>query len=701
MLGMRIFKQLVLVGVIVLAGLVSSVSPLTIGSDTTPSRQAQPIFPTATDNQILGFARLENGFQFVDNKTSCSYNDFMSIIGTVNMNNGKLWLQQDLRFDNPTYFINGGTIVGNDFAVELPRAVLPETTAIPATSLLVGGISGFTEVANSNYVGAVQVNSMDWNFNNNYIALGSNVSTNQELVIYQFASNTLTVTQTLEEGVNVNSVRWHPTLSYLGVAVNANGVDEFQMYNYNISKASLTLTGSAHYPAKNGTAVAWHPSGQFVVVGGSLVAKEVISYAFNTVTGQVTEKSSFKYPVATSVSNNAMSFAPGGNLLAVGTINAGANNSLEIFSFSGGILTAQTGIVPAGGPNVLAVDWNPTGTYIAIGDSKGPEVNIYAYNQAANTLTLETSLTMGTAANTVAWDNTGQYLAVGYTAATGTDFKVYFFNPIDFTLTELGILPVISNTNTFSSRWSRGNSYLASGDAAGDLTIYVASAQSSNPLYFRDTRLVFNSDVVFNIPIHFSGNCIINGRGNALNFVNNGNVVIRPASTLTLEDVNFRNLGSSNLMCLTDDGVLVVKNSILTLARDYTFSRGSILFTQDVAFSGTNRFVYSTGLTSTIDTDSLLYFGYGTTFSYAPRKASKSLLAMTDPTSILYLDGSSLFSTRTGLQLSVGTLILDDNVTLSSGAHFPAEGISLKSNLTVQVRGGANLNLFGIIRADS
>jgi len=236
-------------------------------------------------------------------------------------------------------------------------------------------------------------------------------------------------------------------------------------------------------------------------------------------------------------------------------------------------------------------------------------------------------------------------------------------------------------------------------EAVPNITIYSVNGVNSE-LVFINTRVIFNSDLTFNAPMHFQGTCFLAGRGNSLKMINNGKIVVRPASSLTIENVHFRNLGAGGLLCLTDDASVTLKNSTITLAQDYTFSRGSILFTQENSITGTNRFIYSTAVGSTIDTNSLLYMGYSTTFSYAPRRPNKNLIFMNDTTSVLYLDGSTLFSTRTGLQLSTGTLILDDTVTISSGAHFPAEGLSLKSNLTVNIRGNTNVQLFGLIRAD-
>jgi hypothetical protein len=71
---------------------------------------------------------------------------------------------------------------------------------------------------------------------------------------------------------------------------------------------------------------------------------------------------------------------------------------------------------------------------------------------------------------------------------------------------------------------------------------------------------------------------------------------------------------------------------------------------------------------------------------------------MPDITARLYLQGCTLYSTRTGLHLSGGTVIVDDLVTFSSTAQYDAEALRLNANLDLVVRAGAQLEFFGIIK---
>jgi len=568
---------------------------------------------------------------------------------------------------------------------------------------LVGGgtITGFNFITDNNYQngGGKRIWALDWNPNDNYVASGSEQSNNQELVIYYFDGSTLTTTKTVEEGVQINSVNWHPTKNFLAVGENSGANPEFQVYNFNVSNGSLTLTGSGEYGSTDAMAVAWHSSGNFVEVGtDSKTSKQIISYAVNNSTGAVTEKFSVSLSGKQAVGLGAMRFSPGGNLLAVGVASDGAKDpELLVYSFNNGILALNSSF--AVGTSVLNLDWSPTGTYIAVGTGNNPQLRIYAHHAASNTITLVTSVTAATV-NAVAWDQTGQYLAVGYEGVPGPHIRVYFFDKSHGTLTDVGTLPAPNTDDNYGVRFSHNNSYLAAGDHSSDTIIYGVQGGMSHFLLFDNTKVIFNSDVIFNLPVHFRGNCVITGRGNGLSIVDGGGVVIHPDSTLTLEDMEFQNLEHTNLRCLTDSASLVLKNALLTLSSDYTFSRGSILFDADTTISGTNAFIYTSNVGSTIDSNSSLIIDQGVTFSYAPMGPYRNLVFMPDPTAILYLDGCTLVSTRTGLQLSGGTLAIDNAVTMSSQARFYAEGISLKSDLTVDLLGSANLQFYGIIRTD-
>lgn len=216
-------------------------------------------------------------------------------------------------------------------------------------------------------------------------------------------------------------------------------------------------------------------------------------------------------------------------------------------------------------------------------------------------------------------------------------------------------------------------------------------------LTFDTAMLVFVDNATITAPLQFRNGCRINAMGNRLTFKSVGGFSVRPGGSLIIENAELWGVKARNVNCMTDRGALTLRNSTLVLAQDYTFSNGSILFSDDVVITGTNRFIYGSGLTSTIASFSTLFLDYGITFSYAPRNVYSTLIGMTDNTSYLYLNGCTLFSTRTGLQLSTGTLLVDDMVTFSSQGRARTEALHFNTNLTVRVKGRGTANLQGLI----
>lgn len=196
----------------------------------------------------------------------------------------------------------------------------------------------------------------------------------------------------------------------------------------------------------------------------------------------------------------------------------------------------------------------------------------------------------------------------------------------------------------------------------------------------------------------FSGESWLLGVGNELELCSGGNIVVAPNSHLTMYDLRVTGLCANNIRCQSDSAVLGLRKADLVLSSNYSFTSGSILFAEDVTISGSNIFTYASGLSSTIDSHAVLYIDQGTTFSYSPRRACRDLLHFDDDSSTLYLDGCSLHSTRTGLTLSGGAVVIDNKVTLSSSAVYDVEGITFDATSMINVLGSATLDVYGRIR---
>lgn len=251
---------------------------------------------------------------------------------------------------------------------------------------------------------------------------------------------------------------------------------------------------------------------------------------------------------------------------------------------------------------------------------------------------------------------------------------------------------VLSNTlSSLSAGRIRGNNH--------SFVLPQDSAYYTLPgiLDFDKITLVCSSNVSIEGELRFSNRCKIDGQDKELTF-NGGSIVVHPNSHLILENAYLSNFGTSRLRCLTNTSSITLRNCTMVLSSDYVFEQGALFFDMDNVFVGSSKFIYSSPVGSTIASGSTLVFDQGTTLSYDPSRANQDLIFMTDQTSRLFLDGASLYSTRTGLHLQNGTLILDDYVTMSSDARFNAEALWLDSGLNIVIRAGAAVEIFGSVK---
>lgn len=672
---------------------------LSVGSKSAVSSQAYTVFPAVdTTNTMLGYAFFENGFSLQSNVTTCTFDSFMPVSGNIDLNGGQLWLREDLILSNTSTIRSCGRIYGNNQSIEFSKQVTDQVlpSSVSGASLYINMLSSVAMFA------AIQ--SVDWSYDNAYVAAASGgTSSGQEMKIYYFDGATLTTTQSVEQSnKDTYAVAWHPSEYFVAAGMKAGTGNEVSIYKLNPSNGSLNLTASLDFGSSGVYALAWHKSGNYLVIGtlGSGVF-ELYVYSFNQTTGALTSATSLDLSPSRQIQTDALSFAPGGNRIAVGTASNTTTGVTEflVCSFAASAMTITTSVDT--NVAVQSVDWSPTGTYIAIGLASGSQtLRIYEHvlSPSEKLVPLTSAYVGQTSSITcVSWNSTGDYLAVAVSAGLSSSVKIYYFNKDNGTL--LLVNTIASSVAVNAVRWSDDSNYLCYGDSAKNVIVVSATTTGRQPLIFDTAAIVFNADTFFATNVHFVGNCKINGRGKRITIGTNGaSLIVRPNSQLVLEDVEIHGLKSNNLRCMVDNSSIIFRNTMLSLDSDYTFSRGSILFEEDTIITGTNTFVYSSKLTSTIASGKTLFLTQGVTFSYAPLRPRNDLLYMPDTTARLYLQGCTLYSTRTGLHLSGGTVIVDDLVTFSSTAKYDVEALSLDESLDLVVRAGAQLEFFGIIK---
>jgi WD40 repeat protein len=179
-----------------------------------------------------------------------------------------------------------------------------------------------------------------------------------------------------------------------------------------------------------------------------------------------------------------------------------------------------------------------------------------------------------------------------------------------------------------------------------------------------------NCVIPANSIIHFRGDTIWDGNGNILFLGDNAQLFVDSNATLTLRNMTIQNsknqIGHPVIKCASPSSSLALQNVNLAFADDCYFDQGQLFIHGDVNITGTSQFVYRSPSKCFVDGHSVLFMDAGTTFDYSPSTtgrydvSARDNVQFKDQTSHLYLNGSSLLTTNTGLSLDKGTLVVAD-----------------------------------------
>ena len=660
---------------------------LTVGSNTAVSREAAALFPGATDNIILGFAAMDEGFSFADTTVSCSFDAFFPISGSINLAGGKLYLNRDIILDNTANFDNVGAIYGNNNSIEFSKVI--ENLNFPSNYL------GLLTLIDQQTMGA-EVRSIDWMYDNNYIVAGSRGYTGgSELEVFSFNGSSMTSVAQAELGDHIFSLRCHPNNYYIAVGRARNPGDELRVYYFNTSTNILSIVDSLEIN-QNVYAVAWNSGGNYLATGRNITSNELEVYSFISET--LTSVATANISPDRRIQNNTISWSKGNSYFAVGLLNDAtpASDEILIYYFDGSSLTLTAGANTDA--KVTALDWSPTGSFVAIGLSGSSErLRLYEHNINNGTFTERTSaaITESQTIFSVSWSQDGNYLAIGRNASSGTDFRVYSFDKENITLNLASALESSNDVRAVS--YSKDGNYIARGDDADIASVFGFTSRS---FLIDNTQLTINSNVTLDAPLNFYGTCLIDTQGNKLTLGSQGEILVTDAGTLTIKNASINGLKNTNMTCEQNGASITLENCSLYLSNNFEFNTGSIIFDNDVAISGTTQFTYSSPSQSTINSKSCLHLNPGVIFSYTPSNNNRDLLYMTDNTSQLFLDSCTLHSSTAGLRLTNGTLFIDNQVFFNSDGASASEAICLgngiiDNDINVQILADATLNISG------
>ena len=174
--------------------------------------------------------------------------------------------------------------------------------------------------------------------------------------------------------------------------------------------------------------------------------------------------------------------------------------------------------------------------------------------------------------------------------------------------------------------------------------------------------------------LEFINDTAIDGLGHELILSGSGQLIVDMNTTLSFRNVVIKSLNNipmqPSLVMNDTSSIVSFQNCKILLGGDYTFTQGYLFVHDDVVLSGTSQFIFESNQNLWINDHSTFIVDLGCTFSYAPTNGNKTSLKMKDPTSFLYLNGSTLNApgnaVNNGLELTKGSLILDNKISLQN-----------------------------------
>mgnify|MGYP006290485211 CR=1 FL=1 len=687
---MKINKKIFILFLLIIKNSLIYCNNETIGSDSAVSREAHHEF-SGFNNRIAGFASMEDGFSFQDEFTTCTFDSLFSVGKTLDLKEGTIYLNKNLKLNDNIDFAATTTIYGNNNFIEFGQ---PPNFNDPILTLTMptNDLGEFVIIDTEPFTSSLW--SLDWNCNNQYITINENAI----LYIYYFFDETLSRTASVGTSGTIYSARWHPTCYDIAIGRAGSG-DRLEIYRWNIENGSMSLVDSINTGA-DVRAVNWHPSGQYLAIL-RLTAPELQIYSYDG--SNLTYLTQVDIPGGTRGVNidTLLSWRGDGNYIASGFTVSASDSELYIYSFNGTSLTLSASADP--GESVATLDWSKTNSLIAAGLSGSLErLRIYKHNAIGNTLIEQTESRTGetNVVQTVSWKPDGKYLALARNNGAGPEIQVHRYNTTTKKLSDQTGYD-LSPYNGYNIRWSKeveeSNEVFFAGFDSNN-TLYVFQIKN-DPFWFHDTNIIFHSDVYPLVGMIFEGNCSIDGKNNTINLDILGNIQVYGNSTLKLKNLILNNVSADAITNLSNLGKIIFDNVTLLPKRNITFPLGNFEIYNKLKIYGEYSFNYITDKQSTIHSNSEFKFYDGATFSYTTKSNTNNLIVLEDETSKISLNEASLHSTSTGIQLTKGTLKVKGQCYLDSDATAQAEGIKFgdgintSNNLNIYIEPESNLSL--------
>lgn len=635
---------------------------LTVGSDSAVNRfNIQQILNTG--DRVATFAWLNGGVALSDNLTTATFDSIFPTAGSIDLAFGTLILNKDIIFSDVSNFLTLGNVRGNNHVMRLAptMSLIPLMSSVNYGNCVISLITSLTEPAT--------VNSVAWSDDDQYVAIGLTTGGGNELRVYAFNGTTLTLAASYSIGSTVTAVSWYPSQYWIAIGTSANP----QVQTFSFSGSSLIQLATVNYGIQVNT-VQYDPTGNYLAVGSQNQAPNLTLYPVN---GDGTLNTAGSASLSLGFQNiYDLDWNVTGTYLAVGS-SFGGSNQLHVYQ----LLTSPLGLVQSAAilfnDDVNAVSWNDAyPTLLALGLT-GTTTLLRIYNHVPSTgslnlVTGDTNYTSPICA--LDWRRGGECLAVGNKGTTNT-LRTYIYNNTASTLTVATQLSFASPVCATS--WANFGEYLAVGTNTKALQVYLDDTfLFSSCVTFSDLNLVMDCNVTFqNCCILFGGNSVINGQGKELTLAPTCTILVDHTGSLLIKNVTINGVSGNQIGAVDGTSTYSFARTTLMMDGNTTFTTGRFDIIDNTTIQGQGFvFAYQTNVVSTVSANAALILDTGVTFSYAPSTASNTLFRLSAGGQLI-MNSATLYASTAGLLLTQGELIVDGQSFLSSSATNAAQAI--------------------------
>jgi hypothetical protein len=222
-----------------------------------------------------------------------------------------------------------------------------------------------------------------------------------------------------------------------------------------------------------------------------------------------------------------------------------------------------------------------------------------------------------------------------------------------------------------------------------------------NASLLEDTTLIFNDDLILSSSVTCRGDCVIFGKGHSLILTDDAALIVESGGSLEIRDVLLLGVKNTNIRCVDDSASIILDTVEWVQSQDYQFNAGSFLFKDSVDLLGSATFIYASSQTSTLADYTQLYVTEGMHLCIGRADVgSVEPLYFQDSSSSIKFDNCTWIVSSSGMQLTKGSIIFDNNVDVDVQSTSSQNGLVfgngiLADDVTIICKSGARVNHIG------